>query len=384
MPFTATQVLPPIDRMRVLTHQPFSIHAIGGGARILRRLFEGHERDVASICLKCSSHVPPRGPFRETEVSAFPVRRRWHRSLPGKMFDFARNRVFREATIAKVRRAAALENFDVLHVVAHGRFNSTFCDPASRAGKPLWVSFHDHWIPGVDNPDDIGGLWRAADRRFVISSELGEKYAKDFGSADWTILSDGVADAEFQSPRGHVGKTLNLYFGGMLHLDYQPLFEALAEALDSLVQRGWSPVLHLRGTQRLAFMQGRRFEVRQLPATLSDDELRSDLDKADILYLPIGFSMPHFYLHSLSTKMVGYLGAPGAILYHGPPESAAARLLRNANAAAFAESLDPEPLAGAACLAVSRALEFSTNSKTLARERFNLSEMRHRFWNPQP
>ena len=204
----------------------------------------------------------------------------------------------------RVRRAAFLIDFDVLHVIAHGRFNTTFCNPASRAGKPLWVSFHDHWIPGADNPADIKSLWRAADRRFVISSELGERYSNDFGSADWTILSDGVADSEFQNPRSHHGKTLNLYFGGMLHVDYYPLFEAMADALDWLAEQGWHPVFTLRGTQRLPFMQGRRFETRQLPATLSDDELRSDHGMADILYLPIGFSMPHFYLHSLSTKML--------------------------------------------------------------------------------
>jgi len=369
--------------MRVLTHQPFSIHAIGGGARILRRLFEGREKEVASLCLKCSSHNSPSGPFVEREVSAFPLRRRWHRGFPGKIFDLARNRVFREANMAKVRRAASAMNFDVLHVVAHGRFLSTFCDPASRTAKPLWVSFHDHWIPGADKPDDLGRLWRAADRRFVISSELGEKYSNDFGSADWTILSDGVADSEFQNPRSHHGKTLNLYFGGMLHVDYYPLFEVMAEALDCLAEQGWHPVMTLRGTQRLPFMQGRRFQTLQLPATLSDDELRSDHGMADILYLPIGFSMPHFYLHSLSTKMVGYLASPGAILYHGPLDSAAARLLRGAAAAAFTDSLKPEALANAILQAATQSLPISSNAKKLARERFNLAEMRARFWNPR-
>lgn len=368
--------------MKILTHQPFSIHAIGGGARILRRLFEGHEKEVASLCLKCSSHISPSGPFVEREVSAFPLRRRWHRGLPRQIFDLARNRVFREATMTKVRRAASAMEFEVIHVVAHGRFNTTFCDPASRAGKPLWVSFHDHWIPGADYPDGIERLWRAADRRFVISAELGDKYSNDFGSENWTILSDGVDGSEFRNPRGHHGRTLNIYFGGMLHVDYYPLFEALAKALDCLVEQGWHPVMHLRGTQRLVFMESRRFETRQLPATLSDDELRSDHQMADILYLPIGFSIPHFYLHSLSTKMVGYLASSGAILYHGPFDSAAARLLRGAESAAFTDSLKPEVLANAILQAASHALSLSSNAKKLAKERFNLAEMRARFWNP--
>jgi hypothetical protein len=368
--------------MRVLTHQPFSIHAIGGGARILRRLFEGRKNDVVSLWLKCSSHPPPPGPFSEDEVEAFPIQRRWHKGLLGRSMAWARNRVFREKTMGRVRRAAGTFEFDALHVVAHGRFNTTFCDPSTRSGKPLWVSFHDHWIPGADSPEEIGALWRAADRRFAVSTELGEKYARDFGHREWSILSDGLEEGEFRAPRSHDGKTLGLYFGGMLHIDYYPLFESLAEALDQLSASGWKPVLRLRGTQRLPFIEGRRFELQRLPATLSDSELSADLEQADVLYLPIGFSMPHFYLHSLSTKMVGYLAAPGAILYHGPADSAAATLLRTENAAAFCETLDSESLAKAVLETAGRSLEISTKAKNLARARFDLAEMRRCFWNP--
>ena len=368
--------------MRIVTHQPYSIHAIGGGARILRRLFEGRGVDVVSLCLKCSSHPSPPGPFREVEVAAFPIQRPWQKGPLGKSIAWARNRVFRQKTMDRVRHAAGGLEFDMLHVVAHGRFNTTFYDPASRAGKPLWVSFHDHWIPGADSPLEIGALWRAADRRFAVSSELGEKYDRDFGQREWSILSDGVEDREFREPRSHQGKTLGIYFGGMLHIDYYPLFESLADALDQLAASGWKPVVRLRGTQRLPFMEGRRFEIERLPATLSDAELSADLDRADVLYLPIGFSMPHFYLHSLSTKMVGYLAAPGAILYHGPADSAAAGLLRSENAAAFCETLDSDALARAVIHTAERSLEISTNAKNLARSRFDLAEMRRRFWNP--
>jgi hypothetical protein len=284
----------------------------------------------------------------------------------------------------RLRREARGLDFDVLHVVAHGGFNATFCSPSSRGGKPLWVSFHDHWVAGIDKPAEIEGLWRAADRRFVVSRELGDKYSRDFGSREWEILSDGVDASELFAPREHVGNTLNLYFGGMLHLDYHPLFQSMADALDLLAKRGWNPVVHLRGTEKPVFLQGRFFEVRALPATLSAGELGSDLRRADILYLPIGFSMPLFHLYSLSTKMVGYLAAPGAILYHGPLESAAARLLDNAEAAALTDSLEPDTLADAVLMAASRSQKLSENAKLLARERFELSEMRQRFWSSCP
>lgn len=368
--------------MRLVTHQPYSIHAVSGGARILRRLFANCEHDVVSLWLKCSDHSPPPGRFREVEVEAFPVQRAWQRGPLRKWNSFARNRIFRKKTIACVRQAASCLQFDALHVVAHGRFNDAFSDPASRAGKPLWVSFHDHYIPGIDSPEGIGALWRAATRRFTISHELGEKYCRDFGELDWSILSDGVEEREFRPPSNHVGKNLTIYFGGMLHLDYYPLFETLADALDHLAESGWKSIIRLRGTQRLPFMEGRRFELERLPQTLSDDDLNGDLEQADILYLPIGFTMPHFYLHSLSTKMVGYLAAPGAILYHGPSDSAAAGLLRPEKAAGFCENLDSFSMAKAVIQVAENSFEISANAKILARSRFNLSEMRHRFWNP--
>src|SRR5581483_10444584 len=89
----------------------------------------------------------------------------------------------------------------------------------------------------------------------------------------------------------------------------------------------------------------RSFEMSYLPVVLDDTVLKQDLDAAAILYLPIKFVDPDFYRYSLSTKMVGYLGAAGSVLYHGPRDSAAGRLLHETKSAVSCNSLDAEEMA---------------------------------------
>jgi len=204
----------------------------------------------------------------------------------------------------------------------------------------------------------------------------------EFTSDHFKIVSDGIEKDEICSPRTHLGKSLIIFFGGMLHLNYYPLFESLASALDQLADGSWKPIVCLRGTQRLPFLEGRRFELHRLSATLSNEDLLYDLEKADILYRPIGFSMPHFYRHSLSTKVVGYLAAPEVIFYHGPIDSVVAGLLQKANAAAFCATLAPNKIAEVSIQSLARSREFSANVKHLALDHFNLADMRRRFWNP--
>src|SRR5690606_34277474 len=103
--------------------------------------------------------------------------------------------------------------------------------------------------------------------------------------------------------------------------------EAFANALDKLSDTNMKFRLVLRGTQKLSFLKDRMFTVEYRQTFVSDDEIKSEIDRADILYLPIKFNSPNFYLYSLSTKMIGYLGASGAIFYHGPSDSAANKLL---------------------------------------------------------
>jgi hypothetical protein len=120
---------------------------------------------------------------------------------------------------------------------------------------------------------------------------------------------------------------------------------------------------------------------------LEDAVLKKDLDAASILYLPIKFSDPDFYRYSLSTKMVGYLGAPGSILYHGPHDSAAGHLLKETRSAVSCTSLDANEMVISILRLINEKGAIAANAKELARTMFNLELIQQRFWleeTPQP
>jgi len=89
---------------------------------------------------------------------------------------------------------------------------------------------------------------------------------------------------------------------------------------------------------------------------------------------------PDFYLYSLSTKMVGYLGASGSTLYHGPADSAACNLLRETQSAVCCNSLNIEDLIQSILQMVEGNMNVSVHAKQLATSMFDLEQIQSRFW----
>ena len=244
----------------------------------------------------------------------------------------------------------------------------------------MWVSFHDHFLSTNTPRKDTDVLWNNANRRLVISDELGIEYQNLFGNKPYEIITDGVSADEVSKPSATIGNPVMIYFAGMLHLHYMPLFNVLAEALELLNKQGLAFKLILRGTQQLEFLRNRSFEIEYRPVTLDDTELKEEMETASILYLPMKFTTSDFYLYSLSTKMVGYLGSPGTILYHGPIDSAACRLLQKENAAVCCGSLEIAELVESINSILAGQNDFSANAKLLAKSKFNLNKIQQKFW----
>ena len=283
--------------------------------------------------------------------------------------------------INKVRKIAASLEFDVVHAIDHGPYSTALIDSAVLSGKQLWVSFHDHFSTTNGSADRTMKLWNAANRRLVISEEIGAEYRKLFGNKSFEIITDGVQAGEITPPGIKSEDTpVTIYFAGLLHIAYRPLFEILADALDLLEAKGFVFKLILRGTQFIDFLEKRSFETAYRPLTLDNAELKKELDEAAILYLPIKFTKPDFYLYSLSTKMVGYLGGAGTILYHGPGDSAACKLLKKTSSAICSSALEPNELAASVTELLAHSIEISANAKILAKAKFNLDDMQKRFW----
>ena len=370
-----------MTKIKILTFQYNSVYQHGGAGRVLRRLFEGREEQVTSLYLQTGTAAARTGLIREVAVPVFPLQRTWMRWRLRNLAIWLRESFFKDATIKNITKAAAALEFDVIHAVNHGPFSTALCDPAF-AGKPLWVSFHDHFST-CSSFEDTKLLWDKSARRLTISKEMGVEYQHLFGQKDFEVITDGVSAAEVSEPATAFHKPLVIYFAGLLHLDYLELFRTLADALDRVAQQGTQVKLMMRGTQRLDFLQDRSFEVDYRQDFVSDAAIKQELDAADILYLPIKFNLPDFYLYSLSTKMVSYLGGAGTILYHGPANSAACNLLTAYNAASCATSLESEALKENILQILQGTHNYAANAKVLAQKEFDLTLLQNRFWQTQ-
>ena len=298
--------------------------------------------------------------------------------------SWLRRNTFRNSTINKIRKVAAELTYDAVHVISHGPFTAALCDEKYRKGKALWVSFHDHYTTTTTTLEETRDLWNKADRRLMISKELGEEYLRLFGDKDFETITDGVSEEELSAPNTVVPPTVTIYFAGLLHLQYLPLFEVLADALHLLSQQGFSFTLVLRGTQHVSFLENKAFKTEYRRDFISDKEIKEELDSATILYLPIQFMVSDFYLYSLSTKMISYLGGAGSILYHGPSESAACNLLKKTNSGICCTSLDVNELAESIKQVLNDKGNVSANAKVLAQKEFSLRKIQQRFWQESP
>jgi len=361
--------------MKILSF-PFSIYSNSGGCRILRRLYQGREALVTSLVITEFQATPLKGNVEEVFVSAVPLSHYWMRWYLRDWITLLRKNVFRFITITRAQRAAKNIPYDVIHVLNHGSFSAVLCNPAFCGGKLLWVSFHDHFLSTNTPRKDTDVLWNNANRRLVISDELGIEYQNLFGNKPYEIITDGVSADEVSKPSATIGNPVMIYFAGMLHLHYMPLFNVLAEALELLNKQGLAFKLILRGTQQLEFLRNRSFEIEYRPVTLDDTELKEEMETASILYLPMKFTTSDFYLYSLSTKMVG----PGTIIYHGPIDSAACRLLQKENAAVCCGSLEIAELVENINSILLDQNDFSANAKLLAKSKFNLNKIQQKFW----
>ena len=373
-----------MNEIKLLSFQNFSLYQNGGASRVLRRLFKGRENSVISVYVfdrkkvNSDEHI-----IHEIAIPSHPLYAKWMRSFVRSFSIYLRDKVLLKWNLIRGQKKIENLDFNVTHVIDHGPYPATFILlNKTKIDNNLWVSFHDHYTLTHKNINNTKFLWNAANRRLVISDQLGKEYQFLFGNKNYEVITDGVAKNEISTPTlPSLIETISIYFSGLLHNDYVPLFKVLANALD-ILSLDFDFKLILRGTHKLDFLENRKFEVEYRSYYSDDDTIKVEMDETDILYLPIKFSNPDFYRFSLSTKMIGYLGACGTILYHGPQESAAAKKLIENNAAFFCFDLDTQNMvATIKKFLYGDNLLFSANAKTLAENDFCLESIRSKFWN---
>lgn len=377
--------------MRVLFIQAFGMQAQAGGGttKIFRSLLEEHPAEVGVLVYGVR---PPQVGGRQEE---------WFIRERISLGRLERSRLAGACMLTrpltwKSSRKAVFESMsrwrpDHVHMHVQGLgfiHAAAWC----RANKVAFsVSIHDDirhlasndpWKGFIET--EASKVWREAANCFVISPEIGREYGKRYGERRWIQITDGLRDeAIARQPREGVPRRLSIYFAGAVNVPYEPNFRALQHAL-KLYQKQ-----HPGDAVRMVLRGGRHFEWEDSSAPKIEvrpfgtpQEVAADLQDADILYLPLSIDARYsnFAKFSLSTKMVAYLGAGLPIFYHGPRESAAVRLLRDAGACVGCSSNDVADLLAVLDKCIKQRDVTTLNALRLANERFRLEPIRERFW----
>jgi hypothetical protein len=289
----------------------------------------------------------------------------------------------------RLAQIASEHNVEAVHSVAHGTDFMAAFELARSHGLPFVLTLHDH-------PDYAagGGItsklvlrklaapWRNAALRYVISDELADEMANRYGRRPYVVVTDGLSAVSPVLSRP-VGRR-HVYFMGSLHVSYRENLLALVKGLALYRDRqGGSVSLTVRGGGGPA-LEGTStmgVPIYVLPwGSQADVEL--DMRAADLLYVPMPFGRQYesFVRYSLSTKLVTFMGSGLPILYHGPQEAVAARLLKRHRAAISAYSMDPATLAASLMFSDATGRGVTSAAGKLAAECFALDDQRERFW----
>jgi glycosyltransferase involved in cell wall biosynthesis len=384
-PVSASVYPPP----SVLLVQPFGVESPGGGGRVFRSLCAEVPVRVVSACV---GPFPPR-PTRIVEELHFATRPRLARLRSSRLgvlvcqFDDVGHRGLEAELESFVRQ----RGITAIHALADAQISFAIAHRvARRTGARFVLSLWDApWYKRLriqsGNRRYFAALqdaWRGADARTAISNEMGEAFCSRYGRRPFVVVTDGL-DAVAAEPSGRIPREFTIYFCGSIHLAHWDNFRRLAEAVDRVRRdTGWLPRIVLRGSTFPAASESGFVEARPWDAT--DAEVTAEAASADILYLPLPFGDRYaaFTGLSLPTKLVTYLGSGRPILYHGPGTTAAARVLRDSDAALLLAEENPARFADALVrwIESSRPAACAARALELARSRFMRERQQRLFW----
>jgi len=377
-----------MNHQPLLFVQPFGLNSPGGGSRILRALLADADTPWHSIAAS-PRKVPACTLGRETRVSGRPFFGRLENSrfhwLPSLLDPWAAKN-FQRILYGIAKR----EKSRGIHAYAPWWDTVAAYHVAKELGIPFFLGIYDDPDYGLkDHPHKekflpaLQEAWKSAAGRYVVCEELGEEMCRRWGTASYSIITDGINELN-PLPVHREKKRLHIYFMGLFHIGYEPNLIALQAAVRRI--REEDPELDVRIVTRCGALLPRVQtdpELLEMLPFASEEEVKRDLARVDLLYLPLSFNardaaMARF---SLSTKMISYLGAGLPILYHGPAESAAGGLLEREQAAFACNSLEPDDLVRTIKSAQSNAAEEKVrNARDLAERKFVLRDIRRRFW----
>lgn len=369
--------------------QPFGLRQVSGGGRILQSLLQCEHPPVLFIDtsrghsagepVSGEIRVPLRPDFGRIERTRYNAHLGVFDRLGSLRFATNLKKVLQEHCVGAVHLLH--QSYDVVPVMRVVR----------DLNLPLFLTIHDdfHYMmrghPFLTQMENATRCaWRDAKAVFVISEEMGREYACRFGDREFRIVTDGltrVSEALQRRPE----RSLRLYFMGLFHYSYNANLRSVLDAM-AIVRSShpeWDISVTCRSNSISCPLMNGDVPVHVLPFA-SEGELEKDMLSADLLYqpLPMAEFAAKFAKFSLSTKMITYLGSGLPILYHGPEDAAAFRLLERHHAAQLCTTLDPHVIACNLLDALSQRESIVANALKLARSQFMLKNQQQKFWQP--
>lgn len=368
--------------------QPFSMNGSGGGARILRSLTSNAPVEWLSVAT-CPNYAYADAPPEEVHI---PIRPHFGRIESTRLVNYVGlphlDRLLGDRFKARLKDLCLRRGIRAIHAIPHGLDFWYAYEVARDLGIPYFISVHDdmtynlYGAPYLEHAmERLGVVWRGANGRTVISSSMGEEYARRYGAQPYVIVTDGL-NSVAEAPRATRANSLRIYIMGLIHLSYEKTFCALFESLNHISDQrpDWDISFTSRGGMSFSVDRG-SINVEVLPWGTQED-IEADLAKADLLYLPLPIEsrFDSFARYSLSTKLVTYLGSGLPILYHGPDDSAAALLLNQHDAAICSSSDEPYTIAQTILKGMEHRETVTSNALELARGQFMIQDQLASFW----
>jgi hypothetical protein len=373
----------------ILFVQPFGLGSPGGGSRILRALLENAPARWLSLAAT-PEPIPPPPVGEELQVTGRPSFGRLERSRLANWFRYLDGWAGSRLE-TKLKEIFKQNGVTAVHAIAHGCWDTLAAFKVAKQNQlPFFLTIHDdpaYCLRGHPCQEDllrgVKDCWQEAAARFVISEEMGQELCQRWGKKNYILITDGLTDIAKQ-PRTQQPNRLSIYFMGLMHLSYEPNIIALQKALRIISER--QPGLDISFILRCGAIRKKIIlcpEMLQVMPFGSEKEVQADLNSADVVYQPLSFASEDKTLsdYSLSTKMITYLGSGLPILFHGPADSAAGRLLTRNNAAIVCGSNDPHQLVQTLTRAIGTGRDqIVLSALNLARQQFRINDVRARFW----
>jgi glycosyltransferase involved in cell wall biosynthesis len=370
--------------------QPYGVQGAGGGSRILRALLAAEHPSVVGINTGLTAG-PVGAAIEEIHIPTRPGLGRLDRTRLRPAFGLL-DEVFRPRFEHRLGKVLRDKRVKAIHNVPHTYDIVAINRVAYDLGIPYFLTIHDeleYSSPGhllmPRMVKAMGEAWRHASCVFVISEEIGREYCRRYGAREYRVVTDGLSSVA-EGPQERPARSLRVYFMGLFHLSYGPNFRAVLDALRIVRSQhpDWEVSFTSRGGWNSCPVSSDDVAVRVLPFAHDPNVVEQDMLSADLLYQPLPFqpSAAALSRFSMSTKMVTYLGSGLPILYHGPQDAAACKLLTHNQAAIVSVTLDPDTIAEQLIEGISNRDVVVCKALALARSQFILADQQRRFWQP--